>query len=167
MSINAQLPETREFGQGAKYVSAELFSAVTSGDTQRVRELLDSDPAAARMKDTEGATPLHCATLNGEREIAELLLASGADINARDDEFGATPAGWAIEYLREHGGLLAIEIDDVLFAIRGKDVRWVQRFLTRLPALAQARDAQGKALAEHAVESGNDEIIRLFKTDGT
>lgn len=117
------------------------------------------------MKDEEGATPLHYATLNAEREIAELLLASGADINVRDDEFLATPAGWAIEYLREQGGLLGIEIDDVLFAIRENDVRWVQRFLTRLPALAQAHDAQGKALAQHAVEFGNDAIVRLFKTD--
>jgi Ankyrin repeats (3 copies) len=148
-------------------VSAELFSAVTSGNKQRVRELLASDPAAARLRDDEGATPLHYATLNGEREIAELLLASGADINACDDEFDATPAGWAIEYLRERGGLLAIEIDDVLCAIRHNDVRWVRRFVTRLPALAQARDAQGKALAQHAVESGNDEIARLFKTDAT
>ena len=40
-------------------------------------------------------------------------------------------------------------------------------FLTRLPALAHARDAQGKALSQHAVECGNDEIARLFKTDAT
>ena len=119
------------------------------------------------MKNAEGATPLHYATLNGDGEIAQLLLASGADINARDDEFGATPAGWAIEYLREHGGLLAIEIDDVLFTIRENHVQWVQRFLNRLPALARARDTQWKALAQHAAESGNDEIIRLFKTDAT
>jgi hypothetical protein len=39
--------------------------------------------------------------------------------------------------------------------------------LTRLPALALARDAQGKALSQHAIESGNDEITRLFKTDAT
>ena len=61
-------------------MSAQLFSAVTSGDTQRVRELLALDPTAARMKDAEGATPLHYATVNGEREIAELLLAKGANI---------------------------------------------------------------------------------------
>ncbi len=89
---------------------------------------------------------------------------NGADINARDDRFNATPAGWAIEYLREEGGLLAIEIEDAMFAIRENDVRWVQRFLTRLPTLAQARDAQGKALSQHAAESGNAEIARLFET---
>jgi hypothetical protein len=36
------------------------------------------------------------------------LHESAADINARDDRFDATPAGWAIEYLRGLGGLLAI-----------------------------------------------------------
>ena len=36
--------------------------------------------------------------------------------------------------------------------------------LARLPALAQGRDAEGKALSQHAAESGNDEIARLFDT---
>jgi ankyrin repeat protein len=145
-------------------MSAELFSAVTSGNAGRVRELLASAPGAARVADDEGATPLHYATLCGHREIADLLLENGADINARDSRFSATPAGWAIEYLRERGGLLAIEIEDVLFAIRENDVRWVRRFLTRLPSLAQARDLRGKALSQHAAESRNEEIARLFQT---
>ena len=145
-------------------MSAELFSAVAAGDADRVRELLASDPAAATSRDNEGATPLHHATLNGHRDIVALLLRNGADINARDSRFNATPAGWAIEYLREEGGLLAMEIEDVLFAIRENDVRWVQRFLTRLPTLAQARDARGKALWQYAAESRKDEIVRLFET---
>jgi ankyrin repeat protein len=145
-------------------MSADLFSAVASGNAGRVRELLASDPGAASAKDTEGATPLHYATLNGRREISELLLQYGADVNARDGRFNATPAGWAIEYLREAGGLLSIEIEDVLFAIRTNDVRWVRRFLTRLPSLDRANDAHGKALSQHASKPGNDDIARLFET---
>ena len=147
-------------------MSAEMFSAATSGELARASKVLASDPGAARAKDDEGATPLHYAALSGHREIVELLLASGADVNARDDRFSATPAGWAIEYLRERGGLLAMEIEDVLFAIRENDVRWVRRFLTRLPALAKAKDAQGRGLSEHAARCGNDEIARLFDSDG-
>src|SRR5690349_1053151 len=108
-------------------MSAELFSAVASGDVECVRELLGSDPDAAKVTDDEGATALHYATLNGRREIVELLLEYGADVNARDGRFGATPAGWAIESLRERGGLLGMEIDDVLYAIRQHDIRWVHR----------------------------------------
>jgi hypothetical protein len=146
-------------------VSAELFSAVATGNAGRVRELLASAPDAAKVRNDEGATALHYATLNGHRDVAELLLQNGADINARDSRFNATPAGWAIEYLREQGGLLAMEIEDVVFAIRENDVRWVRRFLTRLPTLAHAKDAQGKALSQHAAESGNVEIARLFETE--
>jgi ankyrin repeat protein len=143
-------------------VSAELFAAVASGNTQRVRDLLASDPAAVKAKDKEGATALHHATLNGHREIVSLLLAGGADINARDDRFHATPAGWAIEYLRERGGLLAMEIEDILYAIREQDVYWVRRLLMRLPALANALDARGKPVSEHAAQSGNEAIVRMF-----
>jgi ankyrin repeat protein len=74
-------------------MSAELFSAVASGNTERVRELLASDPGSARGKDDEGATALHYAALNGHRKIALALVEQGADINARDERFGATPAG--------------------------------------------------------------------------
>ncbi len=146
-------------------MSTELFAAVQSGDTGRVRELLTSDPALVRVKDKDGATALHYATLNGYREIVALLLKNGADINTRDDRFDATPTGWAIEYLRDAGGLLAIEIEDVLFAIRENDVRWVRRLLTRLPTLAKARDAQGKTLSAFATESGNEEIARMFEVE--
>ena len=35
-------------------------------------------------------TPLHCAALNGHKEITELLIAKGADVNAKDAD-GVTP----------------------------------------------------------------------------
>ena len=61
---------------------------------------------------------------------------------------------------------LSVEIEDVLFAVRQGDVRWVRRFLERWPALAQCRDAQGKRLLQHAEESQHPEIQRLFKAGG-
>ena len=80
--------------------TTEFFTAVESGNTERVRALLTADPALAKVRDDEGATAMHYATENGHRAIASFLQEMGADINARDDRFGATPRGWAIEYLR-------------------------------------------------------------------
>ena len=37
-------------------------------------------------KDKHARTPLHFQAYRGHREVAELLIASGADVNARDEE---------------------------------------------------------------------------------
>jgi hypothetical protein len=134
----------------------ELFEAVSAGDLARVKEILERAPEAANAVDEEGATALHLAALHGQREMVRALVAAGADINRRDGRFGATPAGWAIEYLREMGGLLAMEMEDVRFAVERGDVDWVRRFLERLPALA-------KTLMSYAEESGNEVIVALFR----
>lgn len=140
-----------------------FVSAVERGEISEVRRLLADDPALTRMRDSGGATALHHAAFHGHRQIVELLLDAGADINARDATHNATPAGWAIEYLRERGGLLAIEIEDLLFAIMQGDVVWARRLLTRHPALAKTVDRNGTALAAHAARSSDPEMARLFE----
>lgn len=114
------------------------------------------------QRDAEGATGLHYAALGGHRAVVEFLVERGADINAADGTFGATPAGWAIEYMRELGAFLGIELSDLAFAIRKGDVEWVKRFVTRFPALREARDTEGTAFKELARASGNAEIMRLL-----
>ena len=109
------------------------------------------------------AITLHYAAFDGRRDIVQLLVRLGADINATDDKFGATPAGWAIEYIREMGGFLGIELSDTAYAIERGDVDWVTRFLKRFPKLRGARDSHGKTLRELAAQSGNKEIAALFE----
>ncbi len=139
-----------------------MIEAVKQGDRESVRVILESDGRLANQRDESGATPLHYATLNGHRQIVQLLLERGADINSTDSQFGATPSGWAIEYLRETGGYLAIELDDLAYAIQVGDTRWVARFLKRFPALRQASDTNGTPFQRLARESGNREIAGLF-----
>jgi ankyrin repeat protein len=143
---------------------ARFFQAVEVGDLEAVRAMVAEHPALVHARDPDGATALHHAVFNANRPLVELLLATGAELNARDHTYGATPTGWAIHYLRELGGLLAIEIEDVLFAIRNRDAAWVRRLVLRHPALRSAADRDGKPLVVYAEESGDAEIVRVFVT---
>ena len=140
----------------------QFFRAVEGGDVEAVRVLVAAHPDLARARDDRGATGLHHAAFLRHGAIAQLLCDSGADVNARDTEHGATPAGWAIHSLRERGGLLAVEIDDALFAIQRRDATWATRLIARHPALQTAADALGKPLAAHARECGDTAIADLF-----
>jgi len=52
-------------------------------------------------EDEDGATALHLAAKQGRKEVAELLITRGANVNARcgkqSDEFGKTPLHFALE----------------------------------------------------------------------
>ena len=71
-----------------------LFDAAKTGDVERVRRLLGED---GRLANASGyirtslwgadALALHVAVMHGRKDIVDLLLAHGADINARDDKY--------------------------------------------------------------------------------
>ena len=143
----------------------ELIMAVKRGDVQQVKTILDLQEQLVHGKDGTGATALHYATMYGHRQVAELLIERGADINCMDGQYGATPAGWAIEYLREKGGFLGIELDDMAHAIWQGDTPWVARWLERFPGLRNACDPDGTPLHQIARAAGHKEIIRLFEAE--
>jgi ankyrin repeat protein len=141
----------------------KLINAIKLRDIDQIKKMLDEDGELVNARDETGATALHYAAFDGLREIVQHLLDRGADINIRDSQFGATPTGWAIEYLRERGGYLAIELQDLAYAIESGDARWVARFLERFPSLRQGRDTSGKPFRRLAEESGNREVMDLFR----
>ncbi|NNC54238.1 MAG: ankyrin repeat domain-containing protein [Pseudomonadales bacterium] len=143
-------------------MTEDLFECIKSGDVDALQALLEENPSLSNLPNEEGAFPLHFAALLERREIVQLLVNHGADINARDLTYGATPMGWVIEYLRDMGALLAVEIDDLVFAIEELDGKWAARLLERYPALRTARDKQGRLLAELALETGDREIMQAF-----
>ena len=53
-------------------------------------ELLLANKAEVNAKDNGSLTPLHCAALEGHKDVVELLLANKAEVNAKDNN-GATP----------------------------------------------------------------------------
>ena len=142
----------------------DLLEAAKRGDEDEVRKIVGQHPELLHQRDERGATVLHHAAFEGHRAIAEFLIHQGAEINARDGEFGATPAGWAIEYLRERGGFLAIELDDLAFAIEREDAMWVARLLRRFPGLRRASNSDGIPFLQLAERTGDPEITQLFRS---
>ena len=143
----------------------KLIQAAKEGASEEVRAIISGHPEMINKKDESGATALHHAAFGGHSAVVELLVRQGADINTRDAKFGATPAGWAIEYMREMGGLLGIELSDFAFAIRRHDVEWTARFLERFPALRHAVDEHGTPFKLLAQQSGDSAIAALFESE--
>jgi ankyrin repeat protein len=91
----------------------EIHDAVYAGDLQKVKALLLKKPKLVSSKASDlfrgYPTPLHLAAEKGHKDIVELLLAKGADVNARNFT-GKTPLqvaavnGWkkVVELLLAH-----------------------------------------------------------------
>jgi ankyrin repeat protein len=71
----------------------EIIKAAKAGAAGRVKELIRQDAALISARDSDGSTPLHCATWKGHQNVVELLLGLGADVNAENnnDHWGTTP----------------------------------------------------------------------------
>ena len=86
-----------------------IWKASTDGDIGTV-ELFITLGTDVNLKDKHHEkTPLHYSTIGGSNEIVKLLIANGADINAKGKD-GITPLDMAKRHLeianllRKHGG---------------------------------------------------------------
>lgn len=78
-----------------------LAVAAQNNDAAAVGRMLEAGwPADVRGQ--HGATPLHWAAWHGNVEMVRELLRRQAPLDIIDDEYGGTPAGWAV-YASLHG----------------------------------------------------------------
>lgn len=111
-------------------------------------KLLEEDPSRVHERGGDGQTPLHFAR---SRAVVDMLLAAGADLDARDVDHRSTPAEWMIgdmnsptsrselaEYLVERGA----SADIFLAAALGLTDR-VRQLLTVDLSLLLLRTGQG------------------------
>lgn len=121
----------------------EIIKAAKSGDTNRVSELLAMDAGLVDARDKDGSTPLHCATWKGHPEVAAVLLAAGADVNAHNNNghWGTTPL-----HAAAHANQAAIA---QLLIDKGADVN--------------ARDLEGKTPMHHTTFHKATAVARLLE----
>ena len=108
-------------------------------------EVLISKGVDVKARDTAGSTPLHDAAAAGHREVAELLIAKGADINAKTtNEDVTTPL---------HSAAFAghKEMVELLIA-RGAD--------------ANIRDYRGRTALDLAEQQRHTEIAEMLRKHG-
>lgn len=131
-SKEVQLSQTQEF----------IF-ALDANNSGMIETQLRANPALCNVKGQDGRTALLWAAIRGNKEVAELALADGADPNVKTD------AGWTP--LLEAVGYRDKEMAELLLA-KGADVN------------AKAND--GKTSLDVAKANGDQAIIKLLRANG-
>ena len=108
----------------------QFIYAVFLANVQRVNAMLRDNPTLVHERYARGDTALHHAARNGDQEIVEQLVGSGADVNGTSDHahfplYCAAGHGHVetTQYLVEHGADLRAKLGD------GKTVvEWLKQF---------------------------------------
>lgn len=90
--------------------ATRLMDLLRDGQREAFQKLVKDDPKAAALKGPGGTTPLMYAVLYGDLDTMKVLLAAGADVNARNDS-GATALMWAVDNLEKTRLLLKAGAD--------------------------------------------------------
>ncbi len=97
----------------AKAPAISIHDAAFKGNIEAVKQHLAAGTDVNAKNDWSEWTPLHRAAEYNHKEIAELLIAKGADVNPKDEN-GYTPLDWAddeiVDLLRKHGGKTGEEL---------------------------------------------------------
>ncbi len=159
---------------GAKF---DVFSAASQGRIDVLQQLLDADPASVNAPGGDGQRPLHVAKT---AEIAELLIARGADLEIRDIDHESTP----IQYHANNPDVIRILLErgakpDIFTAAVIDDVDLARKILEENPEAGEARAGyapfvtsksngghiylyllgNGKTPAQVAAERGNRAVL--------
>ena len=153
----------------------DMFEAAAVGRTERVRELVERDPALVSALSPDGFTALHFAAFFGHPDIARLLVERGADVNA--------VARNPMHVMPLHSAAAARQLEIArLLVDHGADVNAAQeRGFTPLHEAAQNGDVElARLLLEHgahrdaaaedgrrapdfAAAGGHDEVLELLR----
>ena len=145
-----------------------IHEAARDGNIEAVKQHLEAG-VDVNVKDNIGLTPLHMAAGDGRKEVAELLIAKGAEVNAKIE--GMTPLDIAIELkhtttadlLRKHGGKSGAT-DSIHVAAAVGNIEAVKQHLAAGTDV-NAKSSFGTPL-HSAASKGNKEIVELLIAAG-
>lgn len=172
----AVVPES-EAGYVNTKKCADIYEAAEQGNLCAVRHFLHLDPTSLERKDQgDGQTPLHWAAEKGHVSVVELLMTSGASIEA-EDAFGRTPLHWAAEFnkpnvldvLLESGASLQVKSNSgntaLHWAARNGHAAIAEKLITA-GAEVGAANHEGNTALHWAARNGHAAVVEKLLTAG-
>jgi len=127
-----------------------LIASASLG-AERVSAVLIGAEADLEKTSIYGSRALHWAAWMGTTETVELLIAHGAQIEARDSEFSATPLFWAVHGYGPNG------------PEKKKDQVGAAKMLIEAGAKARTANKQGLSALEVAKSCSSKDMYDLLK----
>jgi len=152
-------------------ISFHTFAGAARENRVAVLDFLLSLGANIDASGDAGVTALHEAAYHGARDAAAFLIAKGANVDATETRYGATPLGWAVHAgRRETIDLLSRHSRDVFSLVYIGAVERVREVLRDDPALATQRQAWENETLLMWLPNDDDaaaEMARLLIASGT
>src|SRR5260370_20200815 len=152
----------------------DIFEATAAGSADKVSEILQNDPAAAKRWSADGFTALHFAAFFARPDIARALIRHGADVAAvANNPMKVTPlhsaaaahSGEVVRILVENGAPANARQEGGWTALHEAaqigDKEMV-KVLLEYGCDPQARSDDGRTPAQMAEAKGNQEIVKLL-----
>jgi TonB family protein len=155
---------------------SEIYEAATTGDLAKAKALLKDNPELVYSRNINRRTPLHYAAQNGHKDVAELLLANKAEVNAKDSS-GYMPMHMAARY--DHKDVVELLLankadvntqgaagDTPLHLAAAEGHKDVVEFLLARKAEVNAKTIMGVTPLDRADWNGRKDVVELLRKSG-